>query len=75
VPENVILVFLPPYCPELNPIERLWQDVKDQLASCLYETLEALQRAISAVVGGYRETVVASLCGSAYMLNALNALP
>ena len=75
VPENVILVFLPPYSPELNPIERLWQDVKDQLALGLYATLEALQRAISEVLRGYSETVVASLCGSAYMLNALNALP
>ena len=74
VPENVILVFLPPYCPELNPIERLWQDVKDQLALGFYETLEALQDAISAVLGGYSETMVASLCGSAYMLDALNAL-
>ncbi len=74
VPENVILVFLPPYSPELNPIERLWQDVKDQLALCMTETLAALQDAISAVLGGYSETVVASLCGSAYMLDALNAL-
>ena len=24
VPENIILLFQPPYCPELNPIERLW---------------------------------------------------
>jgi len=24
VPENLSLVFLPPYSPELNPIERLW---------------------------------------------------
>jgi transposase len=24
VPENLSLVFLPPYSPELSPIERLW---------------------------------------------------
>jgi transposase len=24
VPANLSLVFLPPYSPELNPIERLW---------------------------------------------------
>ena len=28
VPENVILLFQPPYCPELNPIERLWEYLK-----------------------------------------------
>jgi transposase len=26
VPSNVGLTFLPPYSPELNPVERLWQD-------------------------------------------------
>jgi transposase len=26
LPANVRLVFLPPYCPELNPLERVWRD-------------------------------------------------
>ena len=29
VPANVTAVFLPPYSPELNPIERLWLYLKD----------------------------------------------
>ncbi len=33
LPDNVRLVFLPPYCPELNPIERLWRDLKDDQPS------------------------------------------
>jgi class 3 adenylate cyclase len=32
LPENVRLVCLPPYCPELNPMERVWRDLKDALA-------------------------------------------
>jgi hypothetical protein len=32
LPENVRLLFLPPYCPELNPIERVWRDLKDVVA-------------------------------------------
>ena len=30
-PDNVRAVWLPPYCPELNPIERFWRDLKDDL--------------------------------------------
>ena len=30
-PGNVALVYLPPYCPELNPVERLWQALKRHL--------------------------------------------
>ncbi|WP_145285076.1 transposase [Pirellulimonas nuda] len=28
VPENVTLVRLPPYCPELNPTQNLWRHLK-----------------------------------------------
>lgn len=31
IPENLVLIKLPPYCPELNPIERLWEDLKKWL--------------------------------------------
>ena len=41
VPENMVCVFLPPYSPELNPIERLWQDVNVQRAWVLPPRIEA----------------------------------
>ena len=41
VPTNVELAFLPPYSPELNPVERLWQDLKDQLAFDFHEHLSS----------------------------------
>ena len=36
------LVFLPPYCPFLNPIEDLWKDVKKNIYNTDYSTLEEL---------------------------------
>ena len=33
VPANITLVPLPPYSPELNAIERLWQVMRDTLLS------------------------------------------
>jgi hypothetical protein len=74
VPENVMLVFLPPYSPELNPIERLWQDVKALLALGYYESLAALQQQAAELVRHYTKTEIASLCGAAYALRTLNAL-
>ena len=39
VPENLSLVFLPPYSPELNPIERLWLHLRDnRLSHCVFRT-------------------------------------
>jgi transposase len=33
VPENVTLVSLPPYSPELNPVERVWLYLKERFLS------------------------------------------
>jgi transposase len=45
VPENLTLVFLPPYSPELNPIERLWLHLRDnRLSHCVFQTTEGIIR-------------------------------
>ena len=33
VPKNITLYYLPPYSPELNPIERLWDYLKENYLS------------------------------------------
>ncbi|HGJ64677.1 TPA: hypothetical protein ENS27_04725 [bacterium] len=35
ITENIALLFLLPYSPELNPIERLWQHIKSKLTYIL----------------------------------------
>ncbi len=42
VPNNITMNFLPPYSPELNPIERLWQELKSQLAWDNFRSLDEL---------------------------------
>jgi transposase len=31
VPDNITLLFLPPYAPELNPKENLWDEIREKL--------------------------------------------
>ena len=31
IPENISLLFLPPYSPELNPKENLWDEIREKL--------------------------------------------
>lgn len=33
VPANITLVFLPPYSPELNPVERVWLYLRERFLS------------------------------------------
>lgn len=42
VPENVALIFLPPYSPELNPAEQIWNVLRrDWFANRVFDSLDA----------------------------------
>ena len=74
IPENGVLLFLPPYSPELNPIERFWQDMKTKLFLQTYKTLEALQAKVTEILGTYSDTEIAKLTGFSHFINAANAI-
>lgn len=43
VPENISLLPLPPYSPELNPVENVWQFLRqNRLSNRVYETYDAI---------------------------------
>jgi transposase len=70
-PSNVAPVFLPPYSPELNPIERLWRDLKDRLADCMAKTLAELSEATGHILQSYSQTALQSLTGYTYFVQAV----
>jgi transposase len=74
IPANVRLVFFPPYCPELNPIERVWRDVKDDLAWQQFMHVEAQQDFVGQVLQAYDAWTLQSLTGYTYLVDAINAL-
>lgn len=43
IPDTISLLMLPPYAPELNPVENVWQYVRgNKLTHRLYESYEAI---------------------------------
>lgn len=49
VPENMRLLFLPPYSPELNPAEHLWDALReDCFANHVFANLNAVEHALTA---------------------------
>ena len=70
-PSHVVPLFLPPYSPELNPIERLWRDLKDQLADLDSRTIEEWSDAVCTIIQRYAKTVLQSLTGFTYFVQAV----
>jgi hypothetical protein len=70
-PENVRYVWLPPYCPELNPIERVWRELKDDLAWLQFSNLEAQQVSFGDLLQAYEAPVLQVLTGYAYLVDGL----
>lgn len=74
VPANIALLFLPPYAPELNPCERVWQAIKAQLAWRLFPDLTTLQAAVADLFEGYDASAFASLVAYPFLTEAVTTL-
>ena len=42
IPDNIALIFLPPYSPELNPAENMWAKFKRDFTNRLFKSLNDL---------------------------------
>jgi putative transposase len=69
LPASVRVLPLPPYSPELNPIESLWDPVKRRIANDVWETLENIEAAISEVLELFWQQAeqVQSLLGDSWL--------
>ena len=53
IPDNIQIVYLPPYSPELNPVERVFQDIKKHLKNKLFYLIEELENAVCKIVNSF----------------------
>jgi transposase len=74
IPGNVRLVFLPPCCPELNPIEQVRRDLKDALAWLQFTNLDAQQDYVGDLLQAYEASTLQSLTSYPHLVEAIHAL-
>lgn len=68
VPRNIDIIHLPPYSPELNPVERFWQNIKQNtIRNKLYKTLALLKDAVTQFLNSIRIEQIKSLCAVSYL--------
>jgi transposase len=72
LPDNIILLFQPSHTPQVNPIERLWEEIKEELSWELFDNLEALKVAVEKILAKLSQKVIASVTGWDFILEALS---
>jgi hypothetical protein len=75
-PENISLIMLPPYSPELDPAERWFQEFRRKLSNKAFETVALLQEALTYTLVPYWEdpALLKRLTGYSWWVEAVEAL-
>ena len=72
IPENMRLEALPPYSPQLNPMEHIWDEVREKwFANEVFDSLDGVEdRLVAALVALERnQDLVASITGFDWLIN------
>lgn len=69
IPDNIALLFIPPYSPELNPAEKIWWKMKRTFSGKLHETLDNLSEFIRNQVNILTDEHIKSMCRYEYIFS------
>jgi transposase len=68
VPENIKIEYLPPYSPELNPVERLWKWLKENtIHNRIFEKLEDIMDSLTEELKALTKEEIRKLCRCSYL--------
>lgn len=67
-PDNIEIIYLPPYSPELNPIERLWKYLKtNYIHNRVFDSLKQMIADMADVYAELKNETIMSLCRCNYL--------
>jgi len=75
VPSNMRLLFLPPYSPELNPVEHLWDELREKhFHNRVFSSLDDVeQHLLEALVTFESNTeCIQSICAWPWIINSVS---
>ncbi|MBQ6364787.1 MAG: IS630 family transposase [Oscillospiraceae bacterium] len=70
VPDNIALFFIPPYTPEMNPIEQIWKEIRKRgFKNEIFATLEKVIDRLCETICSITNEVIHSITGREWILN------
>ena len=73
VPENIVLFHIPPYTPEMNPIEQIWKEIRKRgFRNEVFATLEKVVDRLCDTICSLTHNTIFSITGRDWIVKALN---
>jgi transposase len=75
LPGNLQFLFLPPYAPELNPVEHLWDDLREKsFHNLVFDRLKSLENHLELALADFEKSVgrTKGITGWSWIINALS---
>lgn len=73
VPDNIYLLRIPPYTPELNPCEQIWKYIKDRFKNNVFKNLKELKEWLHNFVKDMDSKTIKSIVSNEHYKNAFYA--
>ena len=73
IPKNIRLFFIPPYTPEMNPIEQIWKEIRKRgFRNEIFATLEKVVNRLCDTICKLPAIVIRSITARSWILSCFN---
>jgi len=72
VPDNIHLLKIPAYTPELNPCEQIWKYIKDRFKNKSFDNLKSIKNWLHLFVQDMDEKLIKSIVSNHHYIDAFN---
>ena len=70
IPAQITLIFIPPYTPEMNPIEQIWKEIRKRgFRNEVFKTLEKVIDRLCDVIKNLPASVIQSITGRQWIMS------
>ena len=71
IPENIVLFYIPPYTPEMNPIEQIWKEIRKLgFKNEIFASLDMVVDRLCLTICSLLPELISRITGRAWILNA-----
>ena len=73
VPENIVLFYIPPYTPEMNPIEQIWKEIRKRgFRNEVFPTLDKVVLRLCDTISSFHNSTISSITSRSWIREVFN---